>query len=176
MPLITIPGDPAADSYVGLAEFKEYCERVGYGVDGKPDAELEQALRRGTAWLDGTYGARFIGEPATVDQSLEWPRKNAVWRGAVMSSANVPRQIKNATCEAAWREITTPGSLSPDYNGAEQIKRKRSKVGDLEKEIEYADLASSVEASQPVITQIDGILTGFISAKSSTGTAFVRRA
>lgn len=165
--LTSTPGAIDADSYVDLDEFRAYCGNVGHDLDGKTDQELEQALRRATVWLDSTYGLRFIGEPATVEQSLEWPRKNAVWRGSTLPSDTIPRQIRNATSEAAWREATTPGSLAPDYDGSKQVKRLREKVGDLEEETEYADSASSKEAATPVFSVIDGMLIGFVRGAPS---------
>lgn len=162
MSLIVTPGATDADCYVDLDEYRAYCGNVGHVLTGKTDQELEQALRRGTTWLDGTYGLRFIGEPASADQALEWPRKNAVWRGSELPATSMPRQIKNALCEAAWRESIAPGSLAPDYVGSEKVKRTRKKVGDLEKEIEYADSASTKEASVPVFAAIDGLLIGLV--------------
>ncbi|MDG9793063.1 DnaT-like ssDNA-binding protein [Brucella anthropi] len=161
MPLITTPGDPDADSYVDLDEFKAYCGKVGYDLEGKTDIDLEQSLRRGTTWLDGTYGQRFIGEPAAVEQALEWPRKNAVWRGALLPSTTIPQRIKNALCEAAWRELSAPGSLSPDYVPAEAIKQEQ--VGDLS--VTYQDTNGRIDDVLPVISVVDGILAGFIRGK-----------
>lgn len=163
MPLITTPGDPDADSYVDLDEFKAYCGKVDYEVEGKTDTDLEQSLRRGTIWLDGTYGQRFIGEPATVEQALEWPRKNAVWRGALLPSTTIPQRIKNALCEAAWRELTTPGSLSPDYVPAEAIKQEQ--VGDLS--VTYQDTNGGASDVLPVLSIVDGILAGCIRGKGA---------
>lgn len=40
MPLITTPGDPDADSYVDLDEFKAYCGKVGYDLEGKQISTL----------------------------------------------------------------------------------------------------------------------------------------
>ncbi|WP_025091508.1 DnaT-like ssDNA-binding protein [Brucella intermedia] len=161
MALIVSPGDPDADSYVDLNEFRAYCGKVGYDLADKTDPEVEQALRRGTTWLDGTYGQRFIGEPATVEQALEWPRKNAVWRGALLPSTTIPQRIKNALCEAAWRELITPGSLSPDYVPAEAIKQEQ--VGDLS--VTYQDTDGRIDDVLPVISVVDGILAGFIRGK-----------
>lgn len=163
MPLITTPGDPDADSYVDLDEFKVYCGKVGYDLEGKTDTDLERSLRRGTTWLDGTYGQRFIGEPATVEQALEWPRKNAVWRGALLPSTMIPQRIKNALCEAAWRELTTPGSLSPDFVPAEAIKQEQ--VGDLS--VTYQDTNGGASDVLPVLSIVDGILAGFIRGKGA---------
>lgn len=161
MALNTTVGDPNADTYTDLDEFKAYCGKVGYDLAGKTEPEVEQALRRGTTWLDGTYGQRFIGEPATVDQALEWPRKNAVWRGALLPSTSIPQRIKNALCEAAWRELSAPGSLSPDYVPAEAIKQEE--VGDLS--VTYQDTNGRIDDVMPVVSVIEGILAGFIRGK-----------
>ncbi|MFK4062210.1 MULTISPECIES: DnaT-like ssDNA-binding protein [Brucella] len=163
MALITTPGDPDADSYVDLDDAKTYCSKVGYDLEGKPDTDLEQALRRGTTWLDGTYGQRFIGEPATVEQALEWPRKNAVWRGSLLPSDVVPQRVKNALCEAAWRELTAPGSLSPDYVLAEAIKQEV--VGPIS--TTYQDTNGGASDVLPVLSIVDGILAGFIRGKGA---------
>lgn len=159
--LTTTPDDSAADSYVDLDEFRAYCGKVGYDLADKTDPEIEQALRRGTTWLDGTYGQRYIGEPATVEQALEWPRKNAVRRGSELPSDIVPQKVKNALCEAAWRELITPGSLSPDYVPAEAIKQEQ--VGDLS--VTYQDTDGRIDDVLPVISVVEGILAGFIRGK-----------
>lgn len=163
MALITTLGDPDADSYVDLDDVKTYYSKVGYDLEGKTDTDLEQALRRGTTWLDGTYGQRFIGEPATVEQALEWPRKNAVWRGSLLPSDVVPQRVKNALCEAAWRELTAPGSLSPDYVPAEAIKQEV--VGPIS--TTYQDTNGGASDVLPVLSIVDGILAGFVRGKGA---------
>ncbi|MCO4316337.1 hypothetical protein M8997_004010 [Phyllobacterium sp. 21LDTY02-6] len=167
MALTTTPGAVDVDSYADVAAFKTYAGNMGYDIADKTDPEIEQALRRGTRWIDATYGARFVGSPTDSAQALEWPRTGAKWRGSELPDDVIPSQVKNATSEAAWRELTAPGSLSPDYNGADQIKRERKKVGELEKEIEYADGSFSQAASVPVFSVIDGILSSLIGAKQS---------
>ncbi|WP_019170672.1 DnaT-like ssDNA-binding protein [Pseudaminobacter salicylatoxidans] len=166
-------GKPDAESYVGVSEFRDYCDRIGYDLAGKQDAEIEQALRRGTRWLDSTYGQRFIGSVARVDQALEWPRSGAVWRGSELPSDTIPRQVQNAACEAAWREAATPGSLSPDYVAAERVKQEQ--VGDLS--VTYMDTAGGAADVAPVVSVIDGMLAGLVAAKAGNVTfGFVARA
>lgn len=167
MTLNTTAGSPDADSYVTLAEFKAHADSYGYDVGGSPDDAIEQACRRGTRWIDVTYGYRFIGEVVTVEQSLEWPRIKAVWRGQELDSTTIPKQIKNAACEAVWRELNNPNSLSPDYVQAEAIKQEQ--VGDLS--VTYQDGKGSVEDVTPIVSIIDNLLAGFI-APSTKGALF----
>lgn len=169
MPLITTPGSDEADSYIDVSDFKNYADRMGYDLGDKTDVDIEQALRRGTRWIDATYGARFIGEPTDAAQSLEWPRKEAFWRGVEFGSNIIPNQVKNAASEAAWRELTEPGSLSPDFIGTERVLRE--KVGELE--VQYADVSGGVDDATPVVSVVDGLLSALLVPKSKAlfGTA-----
>lgn len=167
MALITEPGAAHADSYITVEEFRAYCENYGYSLTGKMTVDIEQACRRGTRWLDATYGARFIGLPSSPDQALEWPRKNAVWRGEPVESSIVPSRLKNAACEAAQRELSTPNSLSPDYVPAQAIKQES--IGDIS--TTYQDAKGTIADVAPIISVVDGMLSGFISAKM-TGAVF----
>ncbi len=171
MALNTTPGDPAADSYPTLVEAKAYWDSIGRDYSGMPDAELEQALRRGTAWLDGTYGQRFIGEAASASQALEWPRQDAVYRGEPLPRDAIPRKVKNAASEAAWREATEPNSLSPDYVPAEGVKQEQ--VGPLS--VTYKDGAGGVADVLPVVTAVDGLLRGLVASKASLNFATAAR-
>jgi hypothetical protein len=163
MALITTPGAVDADSYVEVAAFKTYAENIGYDISDKTDPEIEQSLRRGTRWLDAVYGPRFAGKPTSVMQALEWPRIGAMWRGSELPDDIIPSQVNNAACEAAWRELTMPGSLSPDYVAAERIKQEQ--VGELS--VTYMDTTGGASDVQPVISVIDGILAGLLTARSS---------
>lgn len=163
MALITTPGADNAGSYVNVVDFKAYAGNMGYDLTGKTDEQTEQALRRGTRWIDSTYGPRFVGQPTSVTQALEWPRTGATWRGSTLPVDAIPSQVKNATSEAAWRELTTPGSLSPDYVAAERVVRE--KVGELE--VQYSDKITSASDALPVISIIDGILAGLLTSKGS---------
>lgn len=158
MALITTIGNHASDSYVTIEEFKAHTEKYGYNITGFDDDVIEQACRRGTRWIDATYGSRFIGKVATPTQSLEWPRKEAVWRWELLDSATIPLPIKNAACEAIWRELNKPNSLSPDYVQANAIKQEQ--VGDIS--TTYKDGKGTAEDVTPIITIVDGLISGLI--------------
>jgi hypothetical protein len=136
-----------AESYVAVADFKTYADARGLDYSSaSTDALIEQALRRATAYID-TYQARFPGYRTNRRlQALEWPRVGAFYNvedngrsdafyfgyrtddmfmdpGFDMIAANtVPPEIVKATCEAAVREISTPGYLLPDDSGQGWLK------------------------------------------------------
>lgn len=95
-----------ANIYADLDKFKGHCENVGHDVAGYTDSDIEQALRRGTSYLDGVYGSRFIGEASTFEQSLAWPRKRAKLQGRFLPDSKIPEKIITAACEAAFMALS----------------------------------------------------------------------
>jgi len=169
MALNTTPGAQDADSYVSVEDCAEYAAKKGLAFPASPIGPAEQALRRATEWLDSTYRIRFPGAATDVWQSLEWPRVGVIYRGQPLDEDTIPRQIIEATCEAAVREMAEPGSLAPDLERGGAVKRL--KAGSVE--IEYADSADLTTT----FATIDGLLNGLLlPAKGKTATSFVARA
>lgn len=167
MALNATVGATDANSYVTLAEFKAYADTMGWDLTAHDDAAIESACIRGTSYLDGTYGARWIGVAATQDQALEWPRKDAHYRNGILPDDAIPQKVKDATCLAAWQETQTPNSLSGSFagKGAQVV---REKVGELE--VQYSDQgALTVDDMIPTFTTIEGVLFGLISIAQSGG-------
>lgn len=159
-------GLPDAESYETVSGFKAYAGKVGYDIGSFDDTKIEQALRRSTIWLDARYGSVFPGiQTKPTTQALLWPRSGAVYRCMPISPTVIPDRLKMALCEAAWRELQTPNSLSPDQN---PDRIKRDKVGDVETEFSLS--APGVQAR---ITAIDNLLAGLTKPVAS---AFVGRA
>lgn len=156
-----------AESYASVAEFKAYAALVGldYTTPAYTDQQIEQALRRATTWLDAKYRDQFQGMWTFSTQALEWPRSGVLYRRSGVDAYSIPAKLKNALCEAAWRELTLSDGLSPDVTG-DAIKRDR--VGDAETEFR----AGSVGA-RPWIPIIDDLLSGLLKG---TATAYVGRA
>lgn len=125
----------------------------------------EAALARASAYIDGvgtqlpTAGCvlSFPGhKTGGRAQGLQWPRANASDRsGEPIPDSEVPREIEQATYEAALREIVKPGSLNPDYVASKAVKR--AKVGPLETEFFGPDDGAS-QPNKPVIGMINDIL------------------
>lgn len=165
--LNTTPASPTADSYTDTDQFKAHCEAVGHDVAELTDSDIEQALRRATAYLDGVYGSRFIGEATTFEQSLEWPRKRAKFRGKFFPDNEIPAKLVAATCEAAFITAGDAAALTAGFNTETQIVRE--KVGELE--MQYSDKATlSLDKSLPKYSVIENLLFGLI-APDQTGAA-----
>lgn len=169
MALITTPGAQNADSYVTAEEIATYAQKKGLSFPTSPIEPAEQAARRATTFLDNTYRMRFPGAATDVWQALEFPRVGVVYRGEAYDETKIPQQIKDATCEAAIREIAKPGILSPDRQRGGAIKEIQAGSVD----ITFADNAPI----ETTFTAIDGLLSGLLlPAKGKTSTAFVARA
>jgi len=175
MALIVTPGAPDADSYATIETINAYAVKHGAsfpitGSDGPSTAAAiaaaEAAARRATAWLDGEYGARFIGEPASASQALEWPRKDAWYRGDELPDNTIPQKIVEATAEAAIRELAEPGIMSPDLDRGGRVK---SESVDGAIAITYMDGAPA----ETTFTAIDGKLRGLIR-EAARGLTFGR--
>jgi hypothetical protein len=107
-----------ADAYVAAADVQAYAAANNLPFDPDSDQALDGAVRTATRYVDGAYRYRFSGlRLRQRDQALEWPRQSAVAMGQYPIGYNeVPRELKSAVCEAAVRELSNPGTLSPDVS------------------------------------------------------------
>ena len=151
-------------AYGDNAGFTAYAEAAGYVIpDGTTDAQKSAARQRGSLVID-RFEPRFSGTRTEgFAQVNAWPRTGAsTYYGEAIPSDVIPEAIVSASYEAAYLELTSPGSLSPVVTGSSTVKRE--KVGSLE--VEYAGSTSSsiddlVAMSTPVVTAIEGLLWGF---------------
>ena len=122
MPLIVEDGTGIinADSYVSASEFGTYADDNGLSYADFSDDEIEQAIRRGTRYIDGNYASRWPGSKTYGrDQRLAWPRENVLDSdGSEIPDNEIPWDLKAATIEASHRELIEPGGLVPDAGGA----------------------------------------------------------
>lgn len=134
--------------------FTAYADAAGYSV---PSGDIGAARQRGSAYLDGAYGARFTGVPTGgVDQERAWPRTGASAFGSALATDIVPLRVVNASYEAALIELRAPGSLSVVTDPSRRVKRQ--KVDTIEREFfDQPDQAPGTIAG-PVASIIDGLL------------------
>ena len=157
-------GKSDAESYVSVADCVTYADNRGLTFSASTTPLQEQALRRAAVWLDSTYRSRFTGfRTDGHDQALEWPRQSGVYQSEPFGSIPtdiVPQEIIDAQCEAAVRELATPGGLSPDVV-AGKIQKSVTVVGAVS--VDYA-ASSGVQSQKPTMTIISGILFNVITA------------
>ncbi|TWB61688.1 hypothetical protein FBZ98_1011033 [Rhizobium sp. ERR 922] len=142
--------------------FRDYAAGAGYVIpDDTTDDQIAAARQRGALVID-RYEMRFSGtRTGGYAQERAWPRTGAVtYYGDAIPSDVIPVAIINASYEAAFLELTNPGSLSPVVTASENVKRE--KVGQLE--VEYQQASSSatpadlVALATPVVTAIETLL------------------
>lgn len=162
-------GKSNAESYVSVSDCATYASARGLSFASSPVDLAEQALRRATAFIDGAYGSSFSGERLKHrDQALEWPRAGAVdATGYPVAPDSVPIEVKNATCEAAVRELAVPNSLTPD------LKR-----GGMIESVKAGSVAVTYSGAAPASTtfqKIDQIMAALIG-KTASFSAITSRA
>lgn len=125
------------------------------------DDRREAAIVRACAYLDAKYRGRYPGyRTKGRAQGMEWPRvvaytqvpDNGRSNGLIgggsggyqyggygyglgfdyIPSNQVPREIVNATCEAALRELIEPGSLAPDLERGGSVRRLKADSVEIE--------------------------------------------
>jgi hypothetical protein len=132
-----------ADSYVDVAFADAYVAAYVASTDAWDELDeptKEKKLREAAAWLDGTFGAQFVGIRGSQTQGLEWPRCGAVDVDG-FPVEGVPLAVKRAQVEAAAVAAANPtDSLTPQASagGATLIKSETKVLGPLEKSVEYA--------------------------------------
>lgn len=176
-------GLPNADSYASIAAADAYLDKYGYTSWSSLDDEAKAvALRRGTQYVDLTYGSKWRGERLKGrEQALDWPRTGVVdCDGVDVPSNAVPQEVVYATMEAALRESQNPGVLLPSV--AATAIQKRVQIGQLE--VEWFDPrsggggSSGVGVSIPVVNNlVAGLLTDCgASLSGGLGMAWLSRA
>lgn len=151
--------------YGTRADFTTYAETAGYVFpDGTTDAQKDAAMQRGSLVID-RYEPKFSGRrTGGFAQERAWPRTGATtYYGEAIPPDTVPVAIVNASYEAAFLELTNPGSLSPVVTGNAAVKSE--KVGQIQ--VEYAassstSVADMIAMATPVVTVIEGLLWPFL--------------
>lgn len=125
------------------------------------DDAINSALLVVSEWIDGKYETSFSGiRTSGRSQDRAWPRSGAYdVEGYAFATDEFPRELTNATYEAAFRQMTTPGVLSTDYTPS-QFKRT-SVEGAVSVEFAMFNYASEAQIKSEVIDRaIAPILTG----------------
>jgi len=133
MALITEDGTglSTAESYLSVADADTYWSNRGNATwAAATDANKEEALRRSTQYLDGTF--RWIGSILTLTQALGWPRAGA-WDHEERTLADqVPVLLEQAAAELALEGLSAELLVTV----ARTDRASRVKAGSVEVEFE----------------------------------------
>jgi len=124
------------------------------------DSEAEILIRKATNWVDRNF--EYIGDKATAEQRLKWPREDATAQGFTLSSTEIPWQIEEATAEIA--ELYRVGTADLEglvTDDAAAISMQKVDVitvqYDTSKRLNGADVPSHVlELLRPLTTNTNG--------------------
>jgi hypothetical protein len=146
---------------------REYFDARGVNTDDWDDHAMLADLVVASAYIDGRYRQRLMSGawvsmfPGTKTggraQELEWPRTGATdYTGEEIPDDEIPREVEQATYEAALLNHNDPGSLTPAWVATSQVTRE--KVGPVE--VQYSDASSSGSwpPNYPWFPLIDGII------------------
>ena len=87
--------------YVSPEEADAYLSDRGTAWSALGNPEKLHAIGRAGQMLDDLF--RWKGEPVSPEQTLRWPRRNAVdAEGNLLSETVIPEAIKRAVCEQAF--------------------------------------------------------------------------
>lgn len=146
--------------YGSDAVFSDWLASNGYQLPA--EAPEPAVLRqRGSVYIDGLYGSRFVGVAAEgFQQERAWPRIGAEAFGQTIPSNVIPVAVEQATYAAAWHEATNPGSLSASALQAGVIKREKVDV----LEVEYAvGSGDPLKDATVRIADVEGLLVAFLT-------------
>jgi hypothetical protein len=130
-------GKVDSESYISVADADTYFSARGFATWATMSTgEKEQALRRGTDYMQEMYRTRWAGVRMTATQALDWPRYDVPMRDAPGGYAwpayypvdAVPAIVARACAELAYR--AAHGELAPDVDR----EKLRVKVGPIETE------------------------------------------
>lgn len=130
-------GTGTGNSYCSVSDADAYHLLLGNDDWVGQNAEKEAALMRATSVIDMLYGPRMISHKLLTTQNLQYPKYSYYNNYLVLITAgSIPQALKNATAEAALL-VMRGVELFPEPNQANNTKRQKDKVGDLETESEY---------------------------------------
>lgn len=151
-------GKADAESYISVADADTRMTNLGNtNWTTLTTTEKEQALRRGTIYMEQAYRERWVGTRATEAQALSWPRViTEPVDGWYIDSDELPADIANACADLAFKAAA--GDLNADL--ARGVVRK--KIGPLETEFDRFSPQSVRYRS------IDMALSPYLTGSSAT--------
>lgn len=140
-----------SNSYVDLTFACEYfADRGETRWDSLSSQDQRVALIKATDYIDKRFGMQFSGHRNTRDQSLQWPRYGACYlEDWWISSDEIPKELKQATCEYALQAALTGGLITQESSGGTASPKvaETIKVGPVTVSEKYQDSSSQARVS-----------------------------
>lgn len=160
-------GKTDSESYLSVADADTYIAKFlddPAAWTSLSPALKETALRKGTRYLNDVYGLRWLGSRTNVDQALHFPRSGIVdYDGFIIEDDEMPRELGDATAEAALRSVTETNGLLPDITETGSLKRKKLVAGPLESEKEYV---GGTRLESKIYTTIERLLDRLVTGRN----------
>jgi hypothetical protein len=177
-----------ATAFITVVEAKEYWDDRGLDHSSYTDGQIQAAIIRATMYLSESFhwkGYRTKQrdyEDPTMSQSLEWPRVGVVddsqnrvsggYRqgdygsgfGILVPDDVIPRQLKWATAEVAYYELSNPGAFAPAHQSNRVAKTER--VGPLS--VTYETSSNSSANARPILPTVTDLIGEFLETDSGT--------
>lgn len=145
-------GKPDANSYVTATEAREYATARGVTLSDA-DNVVEAFLVKAADYIE-TFDSQFVGERATDEQALSWPRAEVCLNGKEWPTERIHPNILKAQMQAVIEQHNGM-DLMPTSDGT-VVKRK--KVDVLEKEFFSAQELGMTGAPAPTFPRIEALL------------------
>lgn len=131
-------GKSNAVSYISVTDADTYwAAEVDETWSSFSTAEKEVALVRATREIDALLSTKFVGNRATLAQSLSWPRVDAYDDNSFNISGIVPPVLKSAVADLARSLLTEDPRTTVDNSN---IGEETIRVGPIEVSTKYSTI------------------------------------
>jgi len=160
-----------SNSYVSIADMKQYWDNMGYDYSALTTDEMVQVLLiKHTRIIEGTYGAKYPGSRNSSEQALGWPRTGAKYLdGYTIESSVVPLEVVAAVCESAY--AGTSGTELQPVDSQENIESYSVTVDIITETTKYSTPTGS---KRPEVTAVKDALVRLIRFAKYGGTGIMR--
>lgn len=165
-------GKSNANAFITLQAAKKYFDgrKRDYTSEafGSTTTEREEALKaaivRATDYLSESFlwqGHRVKGrQHRDSAQALAWPRQGVTDReGHSVSDDSLPKELKHATAELAWFELTNPHKLQPVFIPHDRITTMRAGSAS----VEFDTARSDADGARPVLRIVRDLIGQFLA-------------
>lgn len=187
-----------ATAFISVADAKEYWDDRGMDHSAYTDPQIQAAIIRATQYLSESFNwkghrtkQRNYAHPDQT-QALDWPRVGVVVErdtdidyggyregyygdgygtGIIVPDNVIPPELKWATAEVAFYELSNPGAHAPVHHANQIVKTE--KVGPLS--VTYENSSNTSANARPTMPLITDLIGRFLETGSHALTGMTVR-